>query len=85
MALIWGTTCDFPCPICLVPKGEMRQGVVYALRTTQSMKKVYDDACDMRTLAERDKYLQGYGLRGIPVCAIIWLSQIHTHTRNLAL
>lgn len=67
MALIRGTTCDFPCPKCLVPKLETHQGRVYAARTTQSMKNIYEDAYNMRTATEGDRLLQSYGLRDIPV------------------
>ena len=67
MVLTRGTTCDFPCPICLVPKLEMHNGTVYPIRTTQSMKKVYEDACEMRTVAESEKHLQGHGLQEILV------------------
>lgn len=71
MALTRGTSCDFPCPICLVPREEMHKGTVYPVRTIQSMKKVYEDACDMRTVAEANKHLQAHGLRKILVSATL--------------
>lgn len=82
MALIRGTTCDFPCPKCLVPKEELQKGRVYAVRTTQTMKEVYEDACGMRTVAERQKYLQGYGLRSISVCAMLALLNTPSHHKT---
>jgi hypothetical protein len=79
MALIRGTNGDFPCPVCLVPKPEIPLGKVYAIRTTRSMKKVYEEAQNIRTVAERHKHLQGYGLRDVSVCiSFTWLNT-HSH------
>ena len=82
MALTRGTTCDFPCPICLVPKLEMHKGTVYPIRTTQSMKKVYEDACKMRTAAEAEKHLQGHGLREILVSSTLTWSNAHSNYKT---
>lgn len=78
MALTRGATCDYPCPICLVPKQEMHKGTVYPIRTTQSMKKVYEDTHTMRTTTEADKHLQGHGLRGILVSVTLTWSNAHS-------
>jgi hypothetical protein len=79
MALIRGTLGDLPCPVCLVPKTDIPQGKVYAVRTTRSMKKVYEDAQNMRTVVEREKYLQSYGLRDISVCELFTCLNTHSH------
>lgn len=71
MALIRGYGSDFPCPICLVPKEKMGDGEVHALRTTKTMKKVYGEAHELRTVEAREKHLKGYGLRGIKVCLML--------------
>lgn len=74
MALIRGTNSKFPCPVCLVPGDELCKGRVYALRTTETMEKVYDEACQMSTASERNNHLKGYGLRYAQVCSImLWL------------
>lgn len=67
MALTRGAKSKFPCPVCLVPSEELHDGVVYDSRTTESMQQVYDTADEMTTAAEREKYLQGFGLRYIEV------------------
>ena len=56
---------------------EMHKGTVYPIRTTQSMKKVYEDASNMRTAAEADKHLHGHGLWGILVSATLTWSNAH--------
>ena len=67
MALIRGNG-DFPCPVCLVAKQKMNTGAMGTLRTTESMKKVYEEAATIGLVKERNKFLQGYGLRYIKVC-----------------
>ena len=75
MALNRGTNCKFPCTVCLVPKPEMSKGIVCALRTTETMKKVYNTAREADTADESEKYLQSFGLRDIEVCGLLtWLS-----------
>jgi hypothetical protein len=75
MALIRGALCDFPCPICLAAKEKLFDGKVYAIRTTQSMKKVYEDAQQLRTAKAKEVLFKSHGLRDIKVCILIaWLS-----------
>jgi hypothetical protein len=66
MALIHGNG-DVPCPVCLVAKEKMNTGAVGTLRTTGTMKGIYDQATPMGS-TERNKFLQGYGLRYVEVC-----------------
>lgn len=68
MALTRGTNSNFPCPVCLVPNEKLHEGVIYDLRTSESMEGVYNTAGAMRTAKDREKYLKGYGLRYIKVC-----------------
>jgi hypothetical protein len=49
MALIRGANSNFPCPVCLVPRGEMCMGGMSTGWTTETMKKVYDEAMKMKT------------------------------------
>jgi hypothetical protein len=71
MALTRGTNSDFPCPVCLVPKEEMCKGVVYALRTTETMKEVYNEAMEVETAKEKEEILKSAGLRGVEVCGLL--------------
>jgi len=70
MALTRGTKSNFPCPVCLVPREEMCKGVMYALRTTETMEGVYNEAKGMDTVGEAENLLKSFGLRGIEVCGI---------------
>lgn len=68
MAAIRGVNSLFPCPICLVPEAELLDlGEKYPLRTTQTMKKVVEEASEMRTAAEAEAHLKAHGLRPITV------------------
>jgi len=74
MALTRGTNSNFPCPVCLVPKEEMCKGIVYEIRTTETMEGVYNEAKEMGTAEEREKLLKSFGLRGVEVCGILHLT-----------
>ncbi|KAF8152414.1 hypothetical protein B0H34DRAFT_861710 [Crassisporium funariophilum] len=63
MALIRGRNGHFPCPVCLIP-GECLSNLsqTYPLRTTETMKAVYERAQEVRTVAEKEHILKGYSL-----------------------
>ena len=71
MTLTRGTNSKFPCPVCLVPNEKLRDGVVYAARTSESMRRVYHEAEGMRTAEERKAHLKQHGLRNIKVPQIL--------------
>jgi len=67
MSLTRGNLANFPCPICLVPRAsqsDIRQP--FTLRTTASMRQVFDDAQALNSTA-RDNFLREYGLRDVEV------------------
>ncbi|KAJ7052426.1 hypothetical protein C8F01DRAFT_1065968 [Mycena amicta] len=57
----------FPCARCLVRADQLCQisGHVFEPRTTASMKKVYQDAQNMRYKKDAEELLQGYGLHAV--------------------
>jgi Plavaka transposase len=70
MALISGIGSNYPCPICFVHKDELiNLEKDHPLRTTESMRDALFEAQVAPTVAEGEKILKAYGLRGIPVCA----------------
>jgi hypothetical protein len=71
MALTRGSSSNFPCPICLVPKEKMSKGKVRTSRTTKSMKEVYKKAGKLKRAEDREALLKDCGLRGIKVCLIL--------------
>ena len=70
MGLTCGKNGDFPCPICLVPRGVMCTGIVGDLRTTEGMREIYKMASKMDTARERKELLKGYSTRYIEVCKV---------------
>ena len=73
MTLNRGSNCNFPCPVCLVPNEELSKGKVYALCTTNTMKKVYNEAIEMLA-DDRNDLLKSYGLQNVEVCKLLfWL------------
>ena len=70
MGLTRGKNGDFPCPICLVPRGMMCTGAVGDLRTTEDMREIYNMASKMDTAREREELLKGYSTRYIEVCKV---------------
>jgi hypothetical protein len=71
IALIRGTNSKFPCPICLVPNDQLTNLTdKFALRTTELMKKVYDEA-QLLNLTEREQLLKEHGLRNVEVTTSI--------------
>ncbi|TFK18477.1 hypothetical protein FA15DRAFT_253053 [Coprinopsis marcescibilis] len=66
MAAIRGTNSKCPCPICLVPGDELNQlSKTYPLRTTEEMKRVYEEAQMCQTLEAKNEILMKVGLRDI--------------------
>ncbi|TFK20674.1 hypothetical protein FA15DRAFT_719445, partial [Coprinopsis marcescibilis] len=66
MATIRGLNSKCPCPICLVPGGELDQiSKTYPLRTTEEMKRVYDKAQTYQTLKDKNETLMRVGLRDV--------------------
>ncbi|KAJ7194917.1 hypothetical protein GGX14DRAFT_377430, partial [Mycena pura] len=59
----------FPCARCLVRADQLRDiclhGVRYGLRTTESMKRVYEDAERMITQKDKESLLQRHGLHAV--------------------
>ncbi|KAF7424448.1 hypothetical protein PC9H_009755 [Pleurotus ostreatus] len=56
----------FPCPVCLVPRDmQMEHGTTYPLRTTKSMKAVYDLAMAQLTKKDQEAILKEVSLREI--------------------
>ncbi|KAJ7768112.1 hypothetical protein DFH07DRAFT_1008731 [Mycena maculata] len=54
---------NFPCPRCLVPKTELHfLSKQFTLRTTATMKQVYDAALVARTKTDQERLLQSNGL-----------------------
>ena len=71
MALTRGTGSLYPCPICLVPKGQLiNLEQMHRLWTTASMKMVLNNAIQASTKAEGEEILKNHGLRGIIVGCI---------------
>ena len=68
MTLTRGTNSYYPCPICLVPEDKLAiHDKAYPPRTQATMKKVYNDAMEMRTVEEPNNLVKNYGLQGIDV------------------
>ncbi|KAF9784401.1 hypothetical protein BJ322DRAFT_1194914 [Thelephora terrestris] len=65
MALIRGSSGNYPCPVCLAPKTQLCDGSTHPLRTSESMEKVYDEAVAMNTIKDREEHLKEYGLRNV--------------------
>ncbi|KAJ2932117.1 hypothetical protein H1R20_g4995, partial [Candolleomyces eurysporus] len=66
MAAIRGMGSAYPCPVCLIPLEELPGlSKKYPLRTSESMKQIYDDANDKRTVVEREALLKAVGLRNV--------------------
>jgi hypothetical protein len=67
MALIRGFGSLTPCPVCLVPSGQLSNlSVSFPLRTTESMKDRYEQAQE-HNVAEGDVILKMIGLRDVEV------------------
>ena len=67
MALIRGSTANFPCPVCLVPKDQRSDGSSHKLWTSEDMQKVFKDAAAMHSKTDKNNYLKSYGLRDVKV------------------
>ncbi|KAJ7887705.1 hypothetical protein B0H13DRAFT_2235087 [Mycena leptocephala] len=54
---------NFPCPRCLVPQAELHSLLKeFTLRTTATMRRVYEDALAARNKTEQESLLQFFGL-----------------------
>ena len=68
MALIQGVNSHYPCPVCLVPSEDLSNlSKIYPLRTTETMKEVYETAQRAETMAAKEAVLKEYGLRNVEV------------------
>lgn len=68
MTLIRGVNALFPCPVCLVPKDMLwKMAETFPLRTTESMKAVFEGAQNCRLAEEKDDLLKSSGLRDVQV------------------
>jgi hypothetical protein len=68
MALIRGTQSLFPCPICLVPNDKQSDlSGTHMLRTAEQTIAHLNVANELPRAADRNTYLQGYGLRDVEV------------------
>lgn len=68
MALIRGLNSHRPCPVCLIP-GDCLSDLseTYPLRTTETMRAIYEEAQEARTVVEKQELLKEYGLRNVKV------------------
>ncbi|KAJ7872619.1 hypothetical protein B0H14DRAFT_3563204, partial [Mycena olivaceomarginata] len=54
---------NFPCPRCLVPQEELHSLLKeFTLRTTATMKQVYENALVARNKTEQENLLKSFGL-----------------------
>jgi len=67
MALTRGVNALYPCPTCLVPKGEIPNlSLSHELRTTARMQAIWNQGLQLNT-TERENLLKSYGLRDVEV------------------
>jgi hypothetical protein len=67
MALIRGEKGLYPCPICLVPRGQQSDlSTFHTLRTAAHTREIYE-AGQKLTSAEREELLKSEGLRNVEV------------------
>ena len=78
MVLIWGTTSNFPCPVCLAPSTQMSDGSKHPSRTSETMQQVYKEAIGMSSKTQQDEHLKNYGLRNVEVHKDYW-AILHNH------
>ena len=68
MALIRGINSHFPCPVCLVPAEKLFDlSITFPLRTTETMRAVYETANEAGSVADKEAILKEYGLRDVKV------------------
>ncbi|KAG1731406.1 hypothetical protein EDB19DRAFT_2008263 [Suillus lakei] len=66
MALIRGTKCKCPCPVCLVPREELGNVLTsYPLRTSASMQATIAEARSFSRQEDKEKLLKSRGLRDV--------------------
>jgi hypothetical protein len=67
MALVRGVKANYPCLICLVPRGELSNlSETFEIRTTTRMQQIWEAAQEMNA-TQREQFLCGYGLRDVEV------------------
>ncbi|KAG2160202.1 uncharacterized protein EDB93DRAFT_1261699 [Suillus bovinus] len=70
MALIHGTKCKCPCPICLVPREELGNVLTsYPLRTSTSVQATITEARSFSRQEDKEKLLMSQGLRDVDYVA----------------
>ncbi len=81
MTLTRGVRAHYPCPVCLAPLSTLLDlSINHPLRTTESMKEIYEQAC-LLSAEKAEDLLKSYGLRKVPVSNEIELSFILLTTR----
>ncbi|KAG2158730.1 uncharacterized protein EDB93DRAFT_1290809 [Suillus bovinus] len=66
MALIRGTKCKCPCPVCLVPREELGNVLTsYPLRTSASVQATITEARSFSQQEDKEKLLMSQGLRDV--------------------
>ncbi|KAG2155790.1 uncharacterized protein EDB93DRAFT_1262085 [Suillus bovinus] len=66
MALIRGTKCKCPCPVCLVPREELGNVLTsYPLRTSASVQATITEARSFSRQEDKEKLLMSQGLRDV--------------------
>ncbi|PBK58171.1 hypothetical protein ARMSODRAFT_900781, partial [Armillaria solidipes] len=66
MTLTRGVRAHYPCPVCLVPLLNLSDlSTNYPLRTTESMKEIYERAC-LLSAEKAEDLLKLHGLRKVP-------------------
>jgi hypothetical protein len=67
MALTRGVNASYPCPTCLVPKGEIPNlAIEHELRTSTAMEAIWIEASTMNA-TDSENLLRSYGLRDVKV------------------
>ncbi|KAK0457561.1 uncharacterized protein EV420DRAFT_1621072 [Desarmillaria tabescens] len=66
MTLTRGGRANYPCPVCLIPLTNLSDlSITYPLRTTESMKEIYDRAC-LLNADQAEELLKLHGLHKVP-------------------
>ncbi|KAK0421650.1 hypothetical protein EV421DRAFT_1746878 [Armillaria borealis] len=66
MTLTRGVRAHYPCPVCLVPLSNLSDlSINYPLRTTESMKEIYERAC-LLSAEKAEDLLKLHGLHKVP-------------------
>lgn len=83
MTAIRGQKGLYPCPVCLVPQDKQSDHTeTYALRSTQSMKQVLEEALSQTTREAEEGVLKEVSLRPIKVLYDL-MSMVSSPTERL--